>query len=231
MGCCSMRRGALQNSKSQIQTQCKLYKPCLKSQISGFDVQKHLYDRFPSSRLLFKILVLMYKMWLSNSFIYDCYELQPRVSLRVARARNMCRVLLLKGMLSSDCDWNALTWLIFTDHDHQWKLLNLASVSHFGGYIYVKNWLSVFVFSLNTLKQWSALSRSCWVYREGEIYALTWAGHIFMMENKGGRNLKEVVFFHFPSSLSLRSDIPAAFLIDFCLVCFQNSRLHYLLSE
>jgi len=71
-------------------------------------VKKHSYEQLSNSRLLFKILVLMYKKSLCNSFIYDCYELQPKVSLRVARARNMCHVILLEGTLSSECDRNAL---------------------------------------------------------------------------------------------------------------------------
>lgn len=153
MGCCSMRRGALQNSKSKFKHNANCINGVSKSRFGGGWYEKK-YEKLSSSRLLFKILFLTYKKSLSNSFIYDCYELQPEVLLGVARARNMCHVTLLEGMLSSECDRNALTWLIFTDHDHQWKWLNLARVSHFGGYIYVKNWLSVFAFSLS-LKSWN----------------------------------------------------------------------------
>lgn len=124
------------------------------SDLGSFDLKKHLYERHCSSRLLFKILFLMYKKSLSTSFIYDCYGLQPKVSLKVARTRNTFRVILLEVMLSSECDRNSPTWLIFTDHDHQWKLLIWASANHFGGNIYVKNWLSVFVLSLS-LKSWN----------------------------------------------------------------------------
>lgn len=86
------------------------------------------------------------------------------------------------------------------------------------------------LFEFKILKQY--LSVSCWVYREGKIYVLTWEGHIFMIENKNGRNLKEVMgFFPFPWSFSLKLDIPKTFMTDFCLVCFQNSRLHYLLPD
>ena len=61
-------------------------------------------QRFKEQRLLFKFLVLTYKKSLSNSFVYDYYELQPKVSLRVARARSTGCVILLEGMLSSGCD-------------------------------------------------------------------------------------------------------------------------------
>lgn len=145
----------------------------------------------------------------------------------------MCCVILLKGMLPSEHDRNALIWLTFTDYDHEWKLLNLASVSHFGGNIYVKNWLSVFIFSLS-LKYWNNGLLSQWAAEfTGKVKYMCLPEKVtFSWKKKEWEKFKgSRGFFPFPWSLSLKSDIPKAFIIDFCLVCFQNPRLHYLLPE